>query len=83
MNTTARKKKPVQVRAISFDGILSSEDVELASSYSRTTIWREEREGRFPKRVQLSPGRVGWNSDEIDGWIETRPRIISASIAQG
>ena len=69
------QEKPIQVRAISFDGILSSEDVELVSSYSRTTIWREERAGRFPKRVQLSPGRVGWLGSEIRDWIKSRPRV--------
>ena len=76
-NTTAEptQEKPVQVRAISFDGILSSEDVELTTSYSRTTIWREERAGRFPKRVQLSPGRVGWVGSEIQEWIVSRPRV--------
>lgn len=36
---------------------------------SRQTVWRMEAKGRFPKRVQISPGRVGWRENEIDGWI--------------
>jgi len=75
ISSDTKKEEPVEVRAISFDGILSSEDVELVSSYSRTTIWREERAGRFPKRVQLSPGRVGWIGAEVLEWIRSRPRV--------
>jgi len=71
----SKKKKAIEVRVISYDGILPSEDVELVTSYSRTTIWREERAGRFPRRIQLSPGRVGWIGSEVLEWIESRPRV--------
>ncbi len=56
--------------------ILKPMDVTEKVGLSRVTIWRMERAGTFPKRVNLSPGRVGWKSDEIDEWIETRPRGI-------
>ncbi|MDY0384636.1 helix-turn-helix transcriptional regulator [Trichlorobacter sp.] len=39
---------------------------------SDTTIWRLEKAGKFPKRRQLSPGRVGWLASEVDAWIESR-----------
>ncbi len=32
---------------------------------SKVTIWRLERDGKFPKRVQVSPGRHAWLEDEI------------------
>jgi predicted DNA-binding transcriptional regulator AlpA len=42
---------------------------------SDTTLWRYERDGKFPKRVVLSePGLVGWYEDEIDEWIHDRIR---------
>lgn len=63
--------------------ILSAKEVTNKIGLSRTTIWRMERKGDFPQRIILSPGRVGWNSDEIDDWLETRPKIICASVAQG
>lgn len=42
---------------------------------SRVTAWRMERAGRFPQRVQLGDNSVGWRADEIDAWLESRPRV--------
>tara|TARA_R110002049_G_scaffold309186_1_gene518212 strand:+ start:27150 stop:27290 length:141 start_codon:yes stop_codon:yes gene_type:complete len=39
---------------------------------SRTTIWRLEQTGDFPKRVQLSPNAVGWRESEINHWQSSR-----------
>ncbi len=39
---------------------------------SGPTIWRLERDGKFPKRIQISPGAVGWLEEDIDEWIESR-----------
>lgn len=36
---------------------------------SRTTVWRLEQDGRFPRRRRLSSGTVAWLSDEIDEWL--------------
>lgn len=36
-------------------------------------LHRLEDEGKFPKRVKLSPGGfVGWLEHEIDAWIESK-----------
>lgn len=39
---------------------------------SDVTIWRMEKTGLFPKRRQLSPGRVAWLASEVDAWMESR-----------
>jgi|GEM_PF-1623189 len=65
----------VQIRQICMDGILRAADVKLITGLSRVTIWREEREGRFPARVQLSGNRVGWVGSEVADWIKSRPRV--------
>ena len=41
------------------------------SGLSKTTIWRLEKEGAFPKRVKLGPQAVGWRESEVLKWIET------------
>jgi prophage regulatory protein len=41
-------------------------------AYSRTHIWRLEQLGLFPRRIQLSPGRVAWMLSEILQWIECK-----------
>ncbi len=53
--------------------ILDEEKVHAVTSLSRTTRWRMERRGEFPKRVRLSPGRVGWRQADIEAWISSRP----------
>lgn len=39
---------------------------------SDVTLWRLERMGRFPKRVQLGGQAVGWLEVEIDAWLDER-----------
>jgi prophage regulatory protein len=51
---------------------LNSKTVVKITSLSSVTIWRLERDGKFPKRVQLSLRRVGWRKDEINEWILER-----------
>jgi len=35
----------------------------------RTTRWRREREVKFPARVRLSAGAVGWRFSEVMAWL--------------
>ena len=39
---------------------------------SRSTIWRLERRGDFPKHRQISPNTVGWIEQEIDDWMQSK-----------
>lgn len=48
--------------------------VREAIGYADRTIDRKEQLGQFPKRVKLGPNAVGWYSDEIEEWIESRER---------
>lgn len=41
---------------------------------SRTTLWRWERAGLWPRRVQLGPRGVGWLRREVEQHLQTRPR---------
>lgn len=49
--------------------IVSTAEVMSISGLSRTTIWRLERTGTFPKRLQLSPARIGWRESEVAAWV--------------
>lgn len=72
------EEKVVEVLRISFDGLMSAADVQLVTGLSRVTIWRLERGGGFPARVQISPGRVAWHGNEIKAFIDSRPRVALA-----
>lgn len=37
-----------------------------------TTVWRLEKDGKFPARRRLSVGRVGWLLSEVQDWINRR-----------
>ena len=36
---------------------------------SDTTIWRLERAGKFPKRLQMGGNSVGWLHSEVIQWL--------------
>ena len=39
---------------------------------SDPTIWRMERDGKFPKRLRLGGNSCGWLESEVDGWLTER-----------
>ena len=36
---------------------------------SRSTIYRLEKKGLFPKRIQLSPQRKGYRTSDLKKWV--------------
>lgn len=52
--------------------ILSKKDLRALVLYSPAHIDRLEKAGRFPKRVQLGPCRVGWVESEVLSWLDER-----------
>jgi prophage regulatory protein len=50
------------------DRFMREKEVLEITSFSRTTLWREIKRGRFPKSVVLSAGRVGWRESAIEAW---------------
>lgn len=37
----------------------------------------------FPKALQLGERSVAWRSDEVEAWVESRPRVDAASAPGG
>jgi prophage regulatory protein len=50
--------------------------------YDRTSLWRMEREKRFPQRVKLGARAVAWVESEIDQWVAERINARSAGGAK-
>ncbi len=61
--------------------ILRFPAVQQATGLSRTTIWRLERDGLFPRRRQLSANTVGWPRCEVDDWISARQPVSNGPTA--
>lgn len=47
-------------------------EVAQRVALSRSTIWRMERAGQFPKRRRLSVNKVAWWEPEIEEWLRSR-----------
>ena len=65
--------------------IAKSREVQDRTGYSRVQIWRKARDvdDDFPAPIQLGPNSIGWYEDEIDAWLERRPRVTWATANHG
>jgi len=54
--------------------IISTAEVQQMTSLSRTTLWRLERDKKFPARRKLTAQRVGWVREEVEEWLKNRPQ---------
>jgi prophage regulatory protein len=52
--------------------LIDAKELRKVIPFSRTTIWRLEQNGDFPKRIQLSPSRVAWVYSEVIQWIDCK-----------
>jgi prophage regulatory protein len=48
--------------------LLKMKDVVEQTSLHRATIYRLEARGEFPKRRQITRGRVGWWESDVEAW---------------
>lgn len=55
--------------------ILKKTDMLKLVGMGYTTVWRMEKEGKFPARRRLSAGRVGWLRSEVEAWAGEREAI--------
>lgn len=54
--------------------ILSSKAVCERTSFSRATLGRLVKAGRFPQPVRITDRRVGFYESEVDEWMQQRAR---------
>lgn len=79
-NTDRHSHQPAAARAehvgmpdmVVPDRIVRECECKKRTGLSRTTRWRLERVGKFPRRRRLSEGCTGWLESEIAAWIATR-----------
>lgn len=60
------------------DRFLRDREVRKLTGLSRTTRWRLEAKGQFPKRRKLSENTVGWLASEVADWLESRTSVVEA-----
>jgi prophage regulatory protein len=52
--------------------LISWDDLPEAARFSKPHLRKMEQQGKFPKRVRLSPFRIAWVEDEIQSWLAAR-----------
>lgn len=60
--------------------ILLLKDVKSSVAKSRSQIYKEIKQGTFPRQIKLSKRRVGWIASEIEAHVE---KLIQASRGEG
>jgi prophage regulatory protein len=57
--------------------MVNKKEVVMITGLSHATIWRRMKARDFPLSVQLTPNKIGWFLDEIETWMESRPRGVA------
>jgi predicted DNA-binding transcriptional regulator AlpA len=70
-------KKPEVIGA----AFLTEKGVLALVPVNRMTLRRIVAAGQFPAPRQLSPGRIGWLTTEVEAWIAATP--VARSAARG
>ncbi len=60
--------------------MLRQREVQKRTGLSRSTIWRMERAGQFPKSIKLGNRAVGWRESEIEKWVVSRSLEIACEV---
>jgi prophage regulatory protein len=64
----AEAKDGVPVKSVGPRQMLNEKQVLEIIPVSRTTLFRMEKAGRFPRSTYISPNRRIWFADEIIAW---------------
>lgn len=54
--------------------IIRLKDVILRTGLSRSSIYFFSKNGTFPSSVKLGPRAIGFKEDEVNEWVNNRPR---------
>ena len=62
------------------DRFIGETEIKAITSLSRTTRWRLERAGNFPKKRKISPNRIAWLESEVLAWIEAKSNTDASEL---
>ena len=62
------------MESVQIEQLLKLQDVVGMVRLKRAAIYRQIREGSFPRGIKLGERAVAWKLSEVQEWIETRAR---------
>jgi|GEM_PF-3404580 len=51
------------------EGKIRFNQVKRLTGFSRPTIWRMGRAGKFPKSIRITPRLTVWDAGEVRAWL--------------
>jgi prophage regulatory protein len=69
-----RGAEPVPAAAAPRDRLIRIADVERIAGIRKSLIYQLQREGKFPRCVQITPRAVAWAEQAVYAWVEERKR---------
>src|ERR1700687_6181057 len=70
---TTRRGEDARASAVDIpDRIIREPECHQITGLSRSTRWRLERTGEFPRRRRISAGCTGWLASEMAAWVADR-----------
>lgn len=54
------------------DRLIGAKELHRLIPVSPMTIWRWERDQRFPARIRIGANRVAWRLSEVLAWIDEK-----------
>jgi prophage regulatory protein len=76
----APRRKLSETQNLDNAKLLRRRAVENATGLPCSTLYDEMAAGKFPRPIELTPGRVAWIASEVEAWIVAR---ISAARGGG
>jgi prophage regulatory protein len=56
--------------------IVTRRELRQIIPYSPQHILRLEKQGKFPKRIQIGARRVGWYLSDVEAWLAERAKNV-------
>ena len=56
--------------------LIREREVISLTGKSRSSIYRDEKSGKFPRRVRIGINSVAWKLTEIQDWISNRETVV-------
>ena len=53
-------------------GIIRRKDVQHLTGLSKSTLYLEIQQGRFPLPIKIARRAVGWRMSDIEAWLKSR-----------
>ena len=67
---TNSRSDPTKKKQNSNLELIRPPELHKTIQFKDPTLWRWERDGRFPKRIKIGPNSVAWLRCEVEEWLK-------------